>query len=97
MSTTSLYALLFDRISVNRTLMVSFEEVIRYDQVSDRFNLLARKFKEFLEQLYHADIPLACEVVPTITDKPVCRKEGKSSIAQQLKTSTFRRCNNLVL
>lgn len=55
--------------SGNRTLIVSFVELMENDQLVNRFSVRALRCKEFLEWLRNDDIPLAHEIVCVITEK----------------------------
>lgn len=77
------------------TLMVSF--VIVNDQFLSRVIVLGLKSKECLEWLREADIPPAPKIIRGTTALTSCWKQVKTGNAQWLKTSVFRKFDDLVL
>lgn len=61
MATIAISASGSEQASVNQTLVVSFVEVKRNDQILSRINVRALKFKEFYEWLRDAHISPPCE------------------------------------
>lgn len=77
--------------------MVSFEEAIGNDQVLHQFNVWALNSKEYLEWVLDGDIPPPCDIGGVVTRIAGLQLHGQSSIVEQLKTSMFRKCTDLVL
>lgn len=82
-----------ERGPVNCILMVSFVEVIRYDQFLNWFNEPALKSKDFLNWLCDTVISSVREIVRVINRAVQCK--AKAVLPRRLSMS--RKLNNLVL